>query len=173
MRNTNKIMHDFYKKIDKIVKTDDVYEGTVLDFCLDCLAARMSLEQIQSRYRNIWKGGEIKEEEILQLIDGHEQELQERKKKFRELIRSSSFVNVAVDCINELLNDAKKTSNLRIKAQILIVLNGYLKYFLQTEDNKAMIDTIKQKLSYDDVKNFIESKSEKVLYIRENGIIKK
>lgn len=165
-----------YKHLEKVLgppSTEVIYQGTILDFCLECLASRMSFDQIKERYITLWPGSNITEEDIIKIIEGHEKELHKRKEDYAKLIRSSLYINIILAAMNLLIQDAHNAKTPQQRAQTLSVLNNYLKFFVQTEDNKAVVDTIKQKLSHDEILNFIlENKDTKENFIRETPKLK-
>lgn len=145
-----------YEFIDKKQKNEgnELKKGTVLDFLLDRTAARMSTELIQSQFKNIW-GSEITEDQMIQIMSGHEDELKKRREKYAEIFKSSNYLAIALDAILQLNDRCQNAKSDRDLVMLRSCLNSYLSFFIIKGDTQALIDNMKSKVSVEDVRKCI------------------
>lgn len=133
-------MSKVYKKIKDETGEDpttECYPGTILDFLLDRLACGLTISTICADYRLIWHS-DITEDDILEIIKGHEQELPERRKQAAKMIRDSNLLTMHLDAIKDCYNCVKTSKNSKEKIYFLNTLNAYLSIYLKNADQKEL-----------------------------------
>lgn len=151
-------------------KYDGAYPGTVLDFLLDRLATNIDLPTIQAQFREIW-GTNITEDQIIQILKGHESELPERRKQAADTIKQYNYYSWIHKIAKELYEDAQNAKNARDKVIYLGALYNYLMVFLKRTEIKEL--NIKTETSPDSIiaileKSLLESQNTPNQEIQEN-----
>jgi hypothetical protein len=111
------------------------YPGTILDFLLDRLACGVKIGTIQADYRLIWHT-DISEDDIIEIIKGHEHELPLRRQQAAEVIRKSNLLTMYLDAIRECYESLKDARNPREKVNYLNALHGYLSIYVKSAEQK-------------------------------------
>lgn len=133
-------MSKVYRKLKEKTGADptaEAYPGTILDFLLDRLACGVRLETIQADFHRIWHT-DISEDEILDIVKGHEHEIQERRKQAAELIRKSNPIVMYLDATQECYQCLKEAASLKEKVYFLNALHTYLSIYVKDDRQKEL-----------------------------------
>jgi hypothetical protein len=117
--------------------TSESYPGTILDFLLDRLACGLKFSTIQADYRLIWHS-DISEEDILEIIKGHESEIPERRKQAAEQIKKTNLLTMYLDAIKDCYQCVKNAKSSKEKIYYLNTLHTYLAIYVKNTDQKEV-----------------------------------